>query len=62
MVSLDALTTNFTVDDKIKFLAEQISKINDSDFVKNIEDEINKINEKLVPFILLELYDDAYID
>ena len=62
LVSLDALTTNFTVDDKIKFLAEQISKINDSDFVKNIEDEINKINEKLVPFILLELYDDAYID
>lgn len=59
--SLEKLTSSININDKIedfnkvKTLAEKITEINDSDFVKHIEMEIIENKKKLIPFYLSQL-------
>ncbi len=67
--SLDELTSHFVIDSKIGILAEEISMINGSKFIKKIKNEILKVEkelkenkEKLISCYLAQLADEKYID
>ena len=67
--SLDDFVPNFSIDNKVKVLAENISKIKGSNFIKDLENDIDKTKAKLVesrneliPFYLWQLHNGNYQD